>query len=159
NFGQGNNGEWKSLGFNIDGLVSNAASTDVCQPNSGGNPGVAYPDGVNGIDNSFGKNLLPTIITVYPTWPDDVNTSITNGDFNPLLKMYCIPPKGDVKNMTTKLFGGATLGMMPKFDGTDMWPVTPELLSDPMDPESSTISFDKSSIKGELFDSGTDQLF
>ncbi len=158
-FGEGNNGEWKTLGFNIDGLVSTAASTDVCQPNSSGDPNIAYPDGVNGIDNSFGKNLLPTIIAVYPTWPADVNTSITNGDFNTLLKMYCLPPKGNVSPLTTKLFGGASLGMMPKFDGTDMWPVTPELLSDPMDPESSTIVFDKSSITGQLFDSGKDQIF
>src|SRR5215510_1795150 len=33
-FGEGNNGQWKSFGFNIDGLVSDATSTDLCQPNS-----------------------------------------------------------------------------------------------------------------------------
>src|SRR5687767_8117971 len=34
-FGEGNSGEWKAFGFNIDGLVSTAASKDLCQPNSG----------------------------------------------------------------------------------------------------------------------------
>jgi hypothetical protein len=158
-FGEGTNGEWKKYGFNIDGKVSTGASTDVCMPADMGDPNVAFPDGDNGNDNSFGKNLLPTIISVYPTWPADVNTAITNGQFNTLLKMYCLPPKGDVTDMTTKLFGGTPLGMMPKFDGTDMWPVAPELLSDQMDPESSTIVFPKSSVTGSKFDSQPDQTF
>ncbi|HVY49815.1 MAG TPA: hypothetical protein VHB21_28165 [Minicystis sp.] len=158
-FGEGNSGEWKKIGFNIDGLNSTATSTDVCMPSSGGSADMAYPDGDNGIDNSFGKNLLPIIISAYPTWPTDVNTNIQKGAFNAMFKMYCLPPKGDVPVMTTKLFGGTDLGMTPKFDGTDVWPVAPELLADPMDPESSTIVFDMSSVKGQLFDTGKDQMF
>jgi hypothetical protein len=89
----------------------------------------------------------------------DVNSSITKGLFTVLLKLYCLPPMGDVPVMTTKLFGATSLGMMPKFDGTDKWPVTPELLSNPMDPESSTIVFPVSSVKGTMFDSGKGQTF
>jgi hypothetical protein len=158
-FGDGNNGEWKKVGFNIDGKVSTGNSTDLCMPAAGGDPSSAYPDGVDGIDNSFGKNLLPVITSVYPTWPPDVNTAINEGDFNTLLKLYCLPKKGDAPSMVTKLFGGAPLGMAPKFDGTDKWPVSPELLSNPTDPESSTIVFDKSSVTGQLFDSGKGQTF
>src|SRR5262245_8016696 len=51
-FGAGNNGEWKQLGFNIDGLNSTATSTDTCQPAAGGSP---IADGDNGNDNSFGQ--------------------------------------------------------------------------------------------------------
>ncbi|MFT3771623.1 MAG: hypothetical protein QM820_39930 [Minicystis sp.] len=157
-FGEGPNGQWKKVGINIDGLTSTGASKDVCQPNSMGSPGTAYPDGDNGIDNSFGKNLLPQILALYPTWTQDVNASIQKGNFTVLLKMYCMPPKGDAV-FATKLFGGETLGMMPKQDGTDKWPVTPELLSDPMDPESSTIIFDTSSVTGTMYDSGKDRTF
>src|SRR4051812_8117724 len=32
-FGPGNSGEWKSIGLNVDGLVSTANATDVCQLN------------------------------------------------------------------------------------------------------------------------------
>src|SRR5262245_50566063 len=60
--GEGMNGEWKKFGFNIDGKVSTGTSMDVCKPNAGGNGNTAYPDGDNGIDNSFGKNVLPTIL-------------------------------------------------------------------------------------------------
>ena len=158
-FGEGMNGEWKKVGFNIDGKVSTANSTDLCKPNSGAPTSVPYPDGDNGIDNSFGKNLLPTILSLDPTWVTDVNGSLQQGAFNVLLKMYCLPPTGDVPSMTTKLFVGTPLGMTPKFDGTDMWPVAPELLDNPMDPMSSSIVFANSSVMGSTFDSGTNQTF
>ena len=158
-FGAGNSGQWKKVGFNLDGLTSSVTSTDVCQVNSNAMPVVPYPDGDNGIDNSFGKNLLPLILALYPTWEPDTNTGLQNGFFNVLLKMECVPPTGDVPAFTTKLFGGTALGANPKFDGTDKWPVAPELLSNSMDPESSTILIKKSSVMGTTFDSGKNQTF
>jgi len=158
-FGDGNSGEWKKFGFNIDGLVSTGVSKDVCKPSAGGMAGTAYPDGDQGIDNSFGKNLLPTILSLYPTWAPDINNSIQNGFFTVLLKMECLPATGDAPSITTKLFGGTKLGAKPKWDGMDKWPVEPELLSNPMDPTSSAIIFKKSSVKGETFDSGKNVTF
>ncbi len=158
-FGEGPNGQWKKVGFDIDNLVTSGASTDVCKPNAGGKPGVAFPDGDNGIDNSFGKNLLPQIVALYPTWTDDINNSVQTGVSTVMLKLECLPPTGDVPVLTTKLFGGAMLGYQPKFDGTDKWPVRPELLSDPLNPDSSTIVFDKCSVMGSTFDSGNNAQF
>ncbi|MDC3955216.1 hypothetical protein KEG38_15230 [Polyangium jinanense] len=153
-FGEGNSGEWKSFGFNLDDKESTGNSTDVCKPNAGGSAQTAYPDGDQGIDNSFGKNLLPTILLLYPNWVNDVNTGIQNGNFTALVKSECMPATGDAPVLLSKLFGGTTLGGAPKFDGTDKWPVEPGLLSDPMDPLSSTILFEKSSVTGSMFDSG-----
>jgi hypothetical protein len=158
-FGEGNSGQWKKVGFDLDGLTSTGLSTDVCMTNSGGMPGTAYPDGDNGIDNSFGKNLLPSILSLDPTWVSDINNGIKQGLFDILLKLLCLPPTGDVPVLTTKLFGGTTLGSMPKLDGTDKWPVAPELLADLKDPESSTIIFAKSSVIGSTFDSGNNETF
>ncbi|MRG96997.1 hypothetical protein GF068_34490 [Polyangium spumosum] len=153
-FGEGNSGEWKKFGFNVDGQVSTGLSSDVCMPNSGGSAQNAHPDGDDGIDNSFGKNLLPTILSLYPTWVQDVNNGIQNGNFTALTKVECLPASGDAPALNTLLFGGTALGAMPKFDGTDTWPVEPALLSDPMDPLSTTITFPKSSVTGTLYDSG-----
>jgi hypothetical protein len=158
-FGEGNSGQWKAFGFNIDGLVSTATSKDVCQPNSGASPNTPYPDGDEGNDNSFGKNLLPLILSLYPTWVSDINNGIAKGFFTSMLKLECLPPEGDVPVLNTKLFGGTPLGMAPLFDGTDKWPVAPELLSDPMNPESSTVMFSKSSVTGQAFDSGKNETF
>src|SRR6185312_3714582 len=105
-FGDGNNGEWKSLGFNIDGQSWTSTSTTHCKPNDGADPNTAFPNGNNGIDNSFGHNLLPIIVGVDPTLVSDTNNGLMNGIFSVLLKMYCLPTSGDVDGMTTKLFGG-----------------------------------------------------
>ncbi len=158
-FGEGNSGQWKKFGFNLDNLVSTTASTDLCKPNSNALTVVPYPDGDDGIDNSFGKNLLPLILSLYPTLVADSNAGIQKGIFTVLLKMDCLPPTGDVTGMTTRLFAGTALGSTPKFDGTDKWPVAPELLGDPMDPESSTIRFHNSSVTGTMYDAGKDATF
>lgn len=158
-FGEGNSGEWKAFGYNLDNLESVASSKDLCMPNSGAATTTPYPDGDDGKDNSFGKNLLPLILSLYPTWVSDINNSINSGFFTSMLKMECLPPKGDAPQLTTKLFGGTPLGMKPLFDGTDVWPVAPELLSDNTDPDSSTIIFGSSSVTGQLFDAGQNQTF
>jgi hypothetical protein len=152
--GDGNAGQWKKFGFNLDGKVTTATSTDVCMVNDGAMPSVPYPDGDNGIDNSFGKNLLPVIIGLDATWVTDVNASINTGGFTVLLEIECLPPTGDVPMLTTKLFGGDPLGMTPAWDGTDKWPVDPDLLSDPKNPESSSIVFNQCSVTGTTFNAG-----
>ena len=163
-FGDGMNGQWKSLGFDIDGQNWMPGATNHCQPNAGADPNKYFPNGVNGIDNSFGDNLLPIIIQVDPSLVSDTNMGLTDGVFTAMLKMYCLPPTGDVSGMTTKLFGGTNLGgdagiVQPKWDGTDMWPVSPDLLTTPTDPESSSIVFPMSSVTGSTFDTGKNQTF
>ncbi len=157
-FGTAQPGEWKQIGMNIDGLVSDGNSTDVCQTQAGGSPNYAHPDGDNGIDNSFGKNLLPIILGVVPDWATIVNDQLDQGLFNAMVKAYCLPPTGDAALMA-KVFGGTDLGSAPDFDGTDVWPVAPELLGDPQDPESSTLVFENCSVTGTTFDSGPNEEF
>lgn len=158
-FGEGNNGEWKSVGYNLDDKESTGLSKDVCQVYAGGDPQTAYPDGDQGIDNSFGKNLLPLVLGLYPTWTTDINNGIKNGRFTAVVKHMCLPPEGDVPQYTMKLFGGTDLGMSPKFDGTDVWPVEPGLLTDQLDPLSSSILFPGASVQGQAFDAGKGGTF
>lgn len=162
-FGEGNSGEWKKVGYDLDGLTSTAQSKDLCKPAAGASASTPYPDGDMGIDNSFGKNLLPTILSLYPTWVTDINNGIQNGRFTAIVKMLCLPPSGDAPQLTTQLFAGTTLGggmgNPPKYDGTDTWPVEPGLLSDPMDPLSASVVFKNSSVVNNVFDAGKDAIF
>ncbi len=158
-FGEGNSGEWKTFGYNLDGKDSTGNSKDLCKVPAMGAASDTYPDGDMGIDNSFGKNLLPEILKLYPTWVTDINNGIKNGRFTAIVKLLCVPDTGDVPQFTTKLLSGTTLGMAPKFDGTDVWPIEPGLLNDPMDPESSSITFDYSSITGKTYDAGKGVVF
>lgn len=159
-FGDGNNGEWKKFGANVDGIASTPAMPGaVCKPMMGADPNKVNTDGDNGIDNSFGANILPSLLFVDPMFAADTNTSIQAGNFTVMLKMACLPTMGDAPSLVTKLFGGTALGSAPKFDGTDMWPVSPDLLKDPKDLDSSTVVFDKSSVTSDAFDSGKNQTF
>lgn len=158
-FGEGDSGQWKKVGFDLDGLTSTANSKDLCQPSSGATNDVPYPDGDAGIDNSFGKNLLPLLVSLYMNWGDNVNAGIYNGTFTSLLEIDCLPKMGDAPILTSKLYGGTSLVPMPLWDGTDKWPVAPELLSDPKDPTSSTVIFNNSSVMGNKYDAGKGATF
>lgn len=144
----------QKLGFNIDALVSTAGSTDLCQPANGGDKAKVYPDGANGIDNSFGANVLPLLLMLAPGFSDSVTSNITDGSFTIMLDFVGITAAADQPTLVTRLYGGGSLGMPPAFDGKDCWPVTPELLINPADIKSSSVKFDKSSIVGNKWSSG-----
>src|SRR5262249_32716151 len=48
--------------LDIDGKATTESSTDVCTPVAGA-PSYIQADGNHGIDNSFGANVLPLIVT------------------------------------------------------------------------------------------------
>ncbi len=153
-FGEGNSGQWKKFGFDLDGKTSAGDWSGLCQPSSGASAASSFPDGDLGIDNAFGKNLLPVLLSLDPTWASDVNGSLQNGDFTTLLELTCLAPTGDVAVLPSKLFGATSLGAQPKWDGTDKWPVDPSLLSNPTNPESSTLVYPTGSLAGTTFDAG-----
>lgn len=146
---------WKQYGFNLDGKVSTKDSTDLCKPAAGGSPSSVYPDGDNGIDNSFGKNILPIILGLASDASAEVNAGIAEGDFTIMLAMEALGADADYNPIVTRLYGGKDLGHPPKWDGTDAWPVIPELLSNPQDIKSSKIVFPQSYLRENLWVSGS----
>jgi hypothetical protein len=145
----------QALGFNVDGLVSTAASNDLCQVVSGGDKTIVYPDGDVGIDNSFGKNILPLLLNISPGFSSATTQSVTAGDFTMMLDLVGLTAAADQPSLVTRLYGGTPLGQAPAFDGKDCWPVAPELLTNAADIKSSTVVFDKSSIVANKWISGT----
>lgn len=154
-FGEGDSGQWKSMGFDLDGKASTALSVDVCKPSSGGSAVGAYPDGDGGIDNSFGKNLLPAVLSLLPTFTSDAQGALDVGQSTSLLEVRCLPPAGDAVGLETAIFDATPLGGAPAWDGSDAWPVEPAHLSNPADPASSTLVFTGGSIAAGAFDAGS----
>ncbi|MEJ7728326.1 MAG: hypothetical protein WKG00_03845 [Polyangiaceae bacterium] len=147
---------WKDYGFNLDGKISTETSTDLCAPRAGGKKTNAYPDGNNGIDNSFGKNVIGKILA--PLAPDtskSVNDEIAQGSFTIMLDIDKLGAGANYNPLVTKLYGGASLEAPPKFDGTDQWPVLRELLSNETDIESAKVQFPKSYLTNNTWVSGT----
>jgi len=150
---------WMQYGFDIDGKTSTGASTDVCKPQAGGTAAKAYPDGNGGIDNSFGKNVLPLFLTFSGTLTDDLNKSIANGGFTLMFRMNGLPnPPADMQ-LETLAYAGASLQHKPKYDGSDCWPVLRELLFDPKDIDSSKVKWPGSSVTAGLWSSGPPSTF
>lgn len=152
-------GSWKLYGFDIDGKVSTTASKDLCKPVAGAAPADVYPDGQDGIDNSFGKNLVELIANLLPDPSARVTEAIGNGDFTVMLKIEGLGEQASYNPLTTKLYGGAKLTPPPAWDGNDAWPVIPELLGDAQDIDSATVVFPDSYVVDNIWVSGGESIF
>jgi hypothetical protein len=93
--GSGTADGWENLGLDIDGRVSTAGSTDVCRLAPGA-PASVHQDGIGGIDNSFGANLVPMLVTLFG---DQViarmNASFAPGGRTNLLDVQGLPSSGE----------------------------------------------------------------
>lgn len=146
---------WKKFGYDLDGKVSTLSSTDLCKPRNNASPKSVYPDGDDGIDNAFGKSILPIILGTAADTPQNVNAAIVKGEFTIMLSVEKLGTGTEYNPLLTRLYGGATLDPPPLFDGTDRWPVRPELLSAPPDLKSAKVQFAKSYLVKNTWVSGT----
>jgi hypothetical protein len=117
---------WASYGYDLDGKTTTATSTDVCTRYAGA-PAVSQVDGTRGIDNSFGENIVPILLTVGGSDVEmAMDAAINAGDFTDLFVV-----KGwDDSNATqtaTALSAVVLVGnkypTMPSWTTADHWPI------------------------------------
>jgi len=118
---------WKQYGLDLDGRISTKTSTDLCKPATGGSPAAVYPDGDDGIDNSFGKNVLPVLLGLYSDASAQMNQAITNGQFTVLVAIDHFSP-GESCRTSARLYLASPRAAPPSFDGYDTWPLDPDFL-------------------------------
>lgn len=146
---------WKEYGYDLDGKISTKDSTDLCQPASGAKKENVYPDGNDGIDNSFGHNILGIILGLAMDAPTRINDTIKQGKFTIMLDLEKLGTAADYNPILTRLYGGSDLMAAPKFDGSDKWPVIPELLNNPTDIKSAKVQFPMSYSTSNTWVSGS----
>lgn len=122
---------WRQYGYNLDGLVTSRTSKDTCTPASGGS---IIEDGDDGIDNSFGQSIYPTIVTFASDATQRLNKSIADGSFTIMFDTQGLTDDATQTNsglFAQVLAGGefSTTGK-PTFTTADKWPVRPEILTD-----------------------------
>ncbi|XYH94717.1 hypothetical protein ACMHYB_43890 [Sorangium sp. So ce1128] len=149
------NDAWMQYGVNLDDMVSTADSRNLCKPVGNDTQFSVHSDGDNGIDNSFGHNLLGLITTLYPYPSLTTTDAIQGGDFTMIITFDRLGNNAAQDRLTSQLYAGANLGSQPKWDGTDLWPVMPELLENPADIASSKMTFSDSSLVDNTWKSGT----
>jgi hypothetical protein len=123
---------WKKFGFNLDGIISSSKGTNHCKPVEGATKTMVQPDGENGIDNSFGANLVPVIGALASNPSETISQSIDEGSFTIMVRLDKLEDPAAKPNQTAiaaSLYGGADLGAAPTWSGNDEWPVLPELLN------------------------------
>ncbi|NUP09483.1 MAG: hypothetical protein HOW73_25805 [Polyangiaceae bacterium] len=145
---------WRTFGRNIDGLTTTNDFSGHCAPNTGAAPNNAFPDGDDGIDNAFGRSIIPIVKTAFQGSPSQSATdSIEAGEGTLLFDLVALSLP-DQSPVVTRLYGGGSLPAPPALDGTDCWPVTPASLTNPADITTAAVTFPESSVVANLFTSG-----
>lgn len=131
--GNKNKDAWKKYGYNLDGritTVSGATSPDldrVCKRVQSARPTV-HQDGDEGIDNSFGKEILTLLDSFTSTPSKSLTDAIAKGDFTIMLKVVGLNDEPEQTN--TDLSGTLLVGgkfseddsKPPTFTTADDWP-------------------------------------
>ncbi|MFO0760862.1 MAG: hypothetical protein U0359_30575 [Byssovorax sp.] len=132
---------WKQYGYNLDGVVSDASSQGLCQPYGGAKKSAVYPDGNNGIDNSFGKNVLPIFSGISADFAQHASDGYTAGKYTTMFSLVGLGQGGDQASLQGRVTMGAPLAMPPAFNGSDTWPVDASSLSNAADTSSAKVTF------------------
>jgi hypothetical protein len=126
---------WADFGYDLDQQITTNDFNNHCTPAGGGAPKTVFPDGNNGIDNSFGKYLLPIIKTAASSLGGgdleaELNSAITDGDFNLMLDLRQLGANANYDPIATYLYAGK--------DGVGSnWLLVPEFFT-PQPPASMT---------------------
>ena len=144
---------WAQFGDDIDGRSSTAASVDVCQPSYGGSPKV-HDDGVEGIDNAWGDHVVWILRGGYPEAADEINQALAAGSRTYLFRIEALGDAASYIDMIGRYYVGAALSSPPKLDGTDVWPVTAESLTNADDVSSTRWLFSNSYVNDHVWVSG-----
>ncbi|APR87666.1 hypothetical protein A7982_13015 [Minicystis rosea] len=122
---------WKQFGYNLDGQISTANSVGLCLPRKNASPHNVYPDGNNGIDNSFGKNIVPILLGLQSDVSVKVNESIALGRHTILLDLDALGAGSSYNPLVARAYGGAQTSGTPQWNGNDVWPVASISLAAP----------------------------
>lgn len=129
---------WKDFGFDLDGKTSSTQSLDVCTLQSGASRFV-QEDGQDGIDNGWGRGLLPLFqalgkltTNVLPRPSQEHDEAIAQGRFTLEIQVVGLSddPKQSANGLAAQVFLGAPLGTAPTFDTRTDWPVRTDSLLD-----------------------------
>jgi hypothetical protein len=124
---------WQNFGYDLDGKTTTASSIDVCRQSKTA-LAKEQVDGPNGIDNSFGENLLPIIVQLDPSASASVNASINQGKFTIMTDVTGFDDSAGNMTTATGLSGVILAGAdvsgtgAPTWTPSFTWAVRPELL-------------------------------
>jgi hypothetical protein len=145
---------WRSYGFDLDGMMSEKCAggfAGLCRPRFNAGATYAHTDGADGIDNGFGKGVLPLILALVPDASQRVQADLDGGGPRLIVDLDGLGPGADQREITARLYVGASLGNAPAYDGGDVWPVWSSSLADPNDVGSAKLVATDSYVTGDTW--------
>jgi hypothetical protein len=158
-------GAWVTAGYNLDGLVTNLASTNVCTPYVKTTV-TQQLDGNNGIDNAFGSTIIPALGMLGLNLSQTVSEKIIGGSFTIEIDTTGLDDTSTSQTATGlggQLFAGGAYdkaGTAPPlnaagyFELTDNWPVSSALLNGTTIASGSKINFPNAYVSSGTWVSG-----
>lgn len=128
-------GDWQTLGYDLDGKITTKNSTDVCTAAVRTN----QVDGERGIDNAFGALLMPALATSLQDQAPSIamTNAIASGRFTLQIQVTQLDdtPTQTCNGIGAQIFASDRydVSAVPAFDETSDWPVMAESLVDPTD--------------------------
>jgi hypothetical protein len=116
-------GAWRAFGDNIDGLVSTSAGDAALCKRVAGASSSAQQDGNNGIDNTFGYNILPIFINTVPGYSTKVNAALVASASTNIVRVEKLDGDASAIDLRAAFLGGGPTPA-PSFNGNDVWPIT-----------------------------------
>ncbi len=123
---------WQTYGYNLDGKVTSADSTDVCAL-FGGAPRMNQKDGLNGIDNAWGAIIVPnSISSEHSSFTQTLTANIQEGRSTVQFQVVGLSddPEQSSTGLRAQMFLSGAYGDVPAFDLTTDWPVLSSSLAD-----------------------------
>jgi hypothetical protein len=117
---------WEDYGYDIDGVISSASTPGHCQLAEGASPAQVLTDGNDGIDNSFGANIIPVIVGLASDAGAQINELLSEGAFTFILDIHGMGSDPNYGLLETAFLVGANHGTPPAWDGQDVWPLACE---------------------------------
>jgi hypothetical protein len=134
-------GAWRTWGYDLDGRISDGTDPGLCMPREGASPASAHQDGDDGIDNAFGRSVLPILRGLASDYSVQVNDDIRAGEPTLLVAIDALGTSPDATPLVGGIVSTTSLGDVPRFDGSDVFDVDPAWLSDVADPSAAIASF------------------
>ncbi|MEZ4223091.1 MAG: hypothetical protein R3B13_19265 [Polyangiaceae bacterium] len=121
--GAPNPNAWASMGYNLDGLISTKTGTNHCKRQPNTSP-TNQEDGNGGIDNSFGKNILPILKTFVPVPSGEAAAALEQGGETILLKLDNLDAATNQTGINASAYQASALTGLPSWNGSDVRSVT-----------------------------------
>jgi len=126
-------GAWRSFGYDLDGRVTIEDSTNICALANNSRKSIQI-DGNDGIDNSFGANVLLFLMVQTGTTnlSSDATSLIGAGTWTLQLRVAGLPAdlQQSATGLSAQAFVSGAFNGSPAFDATTDWPVLASSVSD-----------------------------